>query len=161
MAHSCSRTWLAALGVAAAALTGPAAVHATSSSSQLNLNGGDILEADAFHCTAYFKHCSWQTSAKLLGNHPTVASWIQNSSEIQAHGIVPKISLGKSINVEITFKSRTLIKTRWRNTHSWISWSKGKVSPSFSTAYVSTRATASAYHRLFGKPKVSAYAGAV
>jgi hypothetical protein len=162
MAHSHSGKWLAALGVVAAAtLTGPAAVHATNASTQLQLNGGDTLEADAFHCTSYWKHCNWQTSAKLLGTHPKLASWIQNNAEIKAHGIFPKITLGKSTNIEITFKSTTLIKTRWRNTHSWISWSKGKVSPSFSTAYITTKSTASAYHRIFGKPRVAADAGAV
>ena len=62
----------------------------------------------------------------------------------------------------MTSKSKTLIKTRWRNTKSWISWSKGKVSPSFSTAYVSTTSKAYAYHKRFGKPgPVTAYAGAV
>jgi hypothetical protein len=163
MSHSPTRKWITAVGVAgAAALAGPAVVHATSASTQLHLNGGDTLEADAFHCTSYFRHCSWQTSAKLLGTHPHRASWIQNNAEIQAHGISPKISLGKSINIEITFKSRSLVKTRWRNTRSWISWSKGKVSPSFSTAYVSTKSKAYARSHIFGKPgPVVAYAGAV
>jgi hypothetical protein len=53
------------------------------------------------------------------------------------------------------------VKTRWRNTNSWLSWSGGTVSPSFSTAWVSTRSTASAYHRIFGGPQVQAYAGAI
>lgn len=148
-------------GLAATALALPAPVYATSASTRLRLNGGDVLEADAFHCTTYFRSCTWQTSAKLLGIHPARASWIQNSAEIQAHGIVPTITLGKSSNVQITFKSRSLVKTRWRNTNSWLSWSGGTVSPSFSTAWVSTRSTASAYHRIFGGPQVQAYAGAI
>jgi hypothetical protein len=153
---------IATLGAASLVLGAPSAGQATSASSELNLNGGNKLVSDAFHCTTYFRHCSWQTSAKLIGNSPKRATWIQNNASIEGHGVSAKITLGKSTNVEVTFKSKTLIKTRWRNTKSWISWSKGKVSPSFSTAYVSTTSKAYAYHKRFGKPgPVTAYAGAV
>jgi hypothetical protein len=135
---------------------------ATTASSELNLRGGDKLQANAFHCGVYLNSCSWSTSAKLIGTTPRRASWIQNNSEIRAHGPSAKLTLGKSTNIEITFKSRSLIKTRWRNSKTWISDSNGKVSPSKTTVYVSTRSKAYASHRTFGKPgPVVAYAGAI
>lgn len=159
-AHS-KKWFLVVLGGASLALGAPAVGHATSASSQLDLPGGDKLEADAFHCGLYWSHCSWQTSAKLIGNHPKRATWIQNNAIIQGHGPSVKISLGKSSNVEITFKSKTMIKTRWRNTKSWISWSKGKVSPSHTTLWISTESTATAYIPVTKKAgPVSATAGA-
>lgn len=139
----------------------PSTVGATSASNELRLRGGDTLKSNAWHCSTYVKHCSWRTSAKLLGYNPARARRIGVSSEIRAHGISPKITIGKSTNVEITFKSKKLLKTRWVNRRHWISWSGGKVSPSFSTAYVSTRSSASASHRIFGRPSgLVAYAGA-
>ena len=155
---------LLALSLAAAGLgaLAPVAAQATNASNELNLVGGDRLQANAFHCTTYLRQCSWETSAKLLGDNPKNASWIQNAAELKAHGPSAKITLGKSSNVEITFKSKSLVKTRWRNTKTWISSSGGKVKPSLSTAYVSTRASATAKHPKFGTPgPVTAYAGAL
>jgi hypothetical protein len=146
------------VGVLAATASG---ATATTGSSELNLRGGDKLQANAFHCGIFFSHCSWSSSAKLLGKTPDRASWIRNNAEIRAHGPSAKITLGKSSNVEIEFKSKTLIKTRWTNTKTWISDSSGKVSPSKTTTYVSTKSSAYAYHPAFGKPgPVVAYAGA-
>lgn len=139
----------------------PSAVGATSGQNELRLNGGDTLESNAWHCGTYFRHCSWQTSAKLVGSHPRRARWISVNTEVKAHGPSAKITLGKTTNVEITFKSSNLVRTRWINRKHWISWSGGKVSPSFSTTYVSTRSSASAYHSIFGRPHgLVAYAGA-
>ena len=153
---------LAAATVLCAAGAAVPSAFATKASNELNLVGGNKLQSNAFHCTTYWSACSWETSAKLLGNSPKRASWIQNAAELKAHGPSAKITLGKSSNVEITFKSKTLVKTRWRNTRTWISSSGGKVKPSKSTLYVSTRASASAYHPKFGKPgPVVAYAGAL
>ena len=150
------------LGVAlAGAALAPVTALATSGSTELDLVGGDKLQSNAWHCGIYFNACSWKTSAKLLGSTPKRASWIQNNSEVQVHGPFAKITLGKSSNIEITFKSKTLIKTRWRNTHTWISASSGKVKPSKTTIYVSVRAKAYASHKIFGKPgPVESYAGA-
>jgi hypothetical protein len=148
-----------AAGIAAAAV--PVAT-ATTGSAELNLKSGDKLQSNAFHCGTYFNSCSWSASAKLLGTTPRRASWIQNNAEIQAHGPLAKITLGKSTNIEITFKSKSLIKTRWRNTKTWISDSSGKVTPSKTTLFVSTKSKAYAYHKRFGKPgPVVAYAGAL
>jgi hypothetical protein len=148
--------------IAAAVLLTPTVVGATTGSNALDLNGGDKLVSDAFHCGTFFNHCSWQTSAKLIGSNPKRASWIQNNAIIEAHGPSAKITLGKSINVEVTFKSKTMIKTRWRNTKSWISSSKGKVSPSKTTLWIGTKSSAYASHPKFGRPgPVVAYAGAL
>ncbi|PZS21543.1 MAG: hypothetical protein DLM61_27810 [Pseudonocardiales bacterium] len=151
---------VAASVVLAVIAAAPAA--GTSAHNELRLNRGDRLQSNAWHCGVYFRSCSWQTSAKLLGYTPANARWITNYSEVKAHGISPKITIGKNTNVEITFKSSTLIKTRWTNRNAWISWSSGKVSPSFTTAYISTRESAYAYHRFFGRPgPVTSYAGAI
>lgn len=152
---------LVALAAGGAMLVVPLHAGATSASNDLRLSGGDTLVSDAWHCSTYVKSCSWRTAAKLKGNTPRRARWIQMNSEVQGHGISPKITIGKNTNVEITFRSKSLVKTRWRNRQHWISWSGGKVSPSFSTAYVSTRSSASAYHKVFGRPSgLVAYAGA-
>lgn len=148
-------------GVVMAAALLPSTVGATSARNELRLRGGDTLQSNAWHCSTYMRHCSWQTSAKLLGHNPSRARWIAVHSEVKGHGIRPKITLGRTTNVEITFRSRKLVRTRWINRRHWISWSAGRVSPSFSTAYVSTRSSASAYHRIFGRPRgLVAYAGA-
>ncbi|MGH2917170.1 MAG: hypothetical protein ACRDLS_01020 [Solirubrobacteraceae bacterium] len=142
-------------------MTIPSSAPATSASTELNLVGGDTLQANAWHCGTYVKSCSWQSSAKLLGYHPARARWIRNTAEIEAHGFRAKITLGKVINVEIIEKKRSLIKTRWTNRKHWISWSSGKVKPSWTTLFVSTRSSATAAHRIFGRPgPVTAYAGA-
>lgn len=148
------------VGVVVMAAVLPSTVGATKGDGELRLNGGDKLMSYAWHCGTYFRHCSWQTSAKLVGSHPRRARWIAVNTEVRAHGPSAKITIGKSTNVEITFKSSTLVRTRWVNRKHWISWSSGRVGPSLSTAYVSTRASASAYHRIFGRPHgVIAYAG--
>lgn len=148
-----------ATGVLALAVVPTA--HGTSSSSSLDLKGGNKLEANAWHCGTYVKSCSWKSSAKLLGTNPRRASWIQNNAVAKAHGPFAKLTIGKSTNVEITLKSKNLVKTRWRNSRAWISDSSGKVSPSFSTVYVSTESKAYANHKTFGSPgPVKAYAGA-
>ncbi|MDQ3849406.1 MAG: hypothetical protein M3296_02155 [Actinomycetota bacterium] len=142
-------------------MTAPASL-ATSASTELNLNGGDKLVSNAWHCSTYWNHCSWVTSAKLKGNTPRNAVWIQNGATIQGHGPSVSIALDpKSVNVEIVFKAKTLIRTRWRNSRTWISWSSSRVSPSKSTAWVSTQSSATAYHPRFGHPgPLVAYAGA-
>lgn len=151
---------LAIMGAVVAMLV-PASGLATSAQSELNLVGGDTLQANAWHCGTYVKACSWQSSAKLLGHNPARARWIKNVAEVRAHGIRARLTLGTSTNVEIVEKSRSLIKTRWTNRRHWISWSRGKVKPGWTTAYVSTKVTASAAHRIFGRPRgVTAYAGA-
>ena len=148
------------VGLLAAA--GASSASATTGSSELNLKGGDKLQANAFHCGVFWNHCSWSSSAKLLGNTPKRASWIRNNAEIRAHGPSASITLGKSTNVVIEFKSKTLVKTKWTNTKTWISDSSGKVSPSKTTTFVSTKSKAYAYHPAFGRPgPVVAYAGAL
>ena len=154
---------LSSIGVAAGIFASSAMpAMATTGSSELNLKSGDKLQANAFHCGLYFSHCSWSSSAKLLGTTPKRATWIRNNAEIRAHGPSASITIGKSSNVVIEFKSKTLIKTRWTNTKTWISDSSGKVSPSKTTVYVSTKSKAYAYHPAFGTPgPVVAYAGAI
>jgi hypothetical protein len=151
-----------ALVAGLAAVAAPNAA-ATSESNSLDLKGGDKLESNAFHCGVYLNSCSWSSSAKLIGSTPDRASWIQNNAEVRAHGPSAKITIaGKNSNVEITFKSSSLLKTKWRNTKTWISDSSGKVSPSKSVIYVSTKSKAYASHPAFGKPgPVVAYAGAI
>lgn len=98
------------VGLLAAA--GASSASATTGSSELNLKGGEKLQANAFHCGVFWNHCSWSSSAKLLGNTPKRASWIRNNAEIRAHGPSASITLGKSTNVVIEFKSKTLVKTK-------------------------------------------------
>lgn len=157
-----SRVMGTGIATAAALVVASPTALATTASNELNLRGGDKLQANAFHCGVYFNHCSWSSSAKLLGNTPKRASWIRNNAEIKAHGPSAKLTLGKSINVEVEFKSKALVKTKWTNTKTWISDSSGKVSPSKTTLWVSTKSKAYAYHPRFGRPgPVVAYAGAV
>ncbi len=151
----------AVVAVTLVAVLAPASGVATSAESELRLVGGNKLVAHAWHCGTYVNACSWQASAKLLGHNPSRARWIKNTAEVKAHGFRAKISIGRNTNVEITERSRSLIKTRWINRRHWISWSAGKVRPNRTTFYVSTKATASAAHRIFGRPRgVTAYAGA-
>lgn len=142
-------------------LAGATCAWGTAASTEVNLRGGDRLQANAWHCSVYLSGCSWATSSKLLGTHPRQAAWIQNTAEIQAHGPMARITLGMNSNVEITFSSSTRINTRWRNTRSWIADSHGKVNPSLTTTFVSVRSQAVAQHQIFGNPSVTAYAGAV
>ena|ERR1022692_713053 len=147
---------LASAGLAVAPMA-----QATSSSTSLRLNGGDALQVNAWHCGSYVSSCSWSTSTQLLGWSPALASSITNQSQLQAHGWGGSISLGSSWNVTITGSSHTLVSTRWTNTNAWIADSGGVVKPGWATAWVSTRAIGSAYHRTFGSPSnVQAYAGA-
>ena len=149
-------TTLLAAGIAVA----PSA-EATSSTTNLRLNGGDVLQVNAWHCGTYVSSCSWKTSTKVLGSHPLKASSVTNASQLQAHGWGGSISLGSSWNVTITGSSHSLVSTRWTNTNAWISDSGGVVKPGWATAWVSTRATGSARHPIFGSPSnVQAYAGA-
>jgi hypothetical protein len=154
-----TRTAAAALfvGIVAAVPAG-----ATNAHSELQLKGGDQLQANAYHCGTYFRNCSWTSSAKLLGTTPRRAKWIQNNAKVEGHGPSAKITIGKSSNVEVTFKSKTLFKTRWRNGNAFISDSSGKAHVSLTTLWVSTESLAYASHKSFGKPgPVRAYAGAL
>lgn len=134
--------------------------EATSASNNLNLKGGDTLQANAWHCGTFQNSCSWANSAKVLGYHPAYASSVTNESEIQAHGISASLTIGSTVNVNIVFTSDSIVRSRWTNYHAWISDSSGEAYPDWSTTYVSSKETASAYDKIFGSPHgLVAYAG--
>jgi hypothetical protein len=135
---------------------------ATSASTTLNLNGGDKLQANAWHCATYWSACSWANSAKVLGCNPCYADSVTNVSEVQVHGISLDISIGSQWQVNIVYHSTGLIRSRWTNYDDWISDSSGVANVSPLSTYVSSKETASATDGIFGSPSgVVALAGAV
>lgn len=130
------------LAVAGLAISGPA--QATSESASWKLKGGDTFQVNAWHCAAYLKSCSWKTSTKLLGNNPFNAIWIENRAELRAHGLNASLKISKRPSATLTMKSKSLGVVRWRNTRDWIADNSGKMNPSWTTVYVSTRSCGSA-----------------
>lgn len=117
---------------------------ATSDSASWNLKGGDKFQVNAWHCGTYVNSCSWKTSTKLLGAQPVNAVWIENDAELEAHGFSASIKISKEPSATLTMKSSSLGIVRWRNTRAWISDNSGQMSPSWTTAYVSTKSCGSA-----------------
>ena len=157
-------TFVAALALAVPVLLGVAAspASATSASTTINLKGGDRLQANAWHCGTYLRACSWANSAKVLGCNPCFARSVTNLSEVRVHGIVLNITISKPINVSIVYRSTGLVRSRWTNTHAWISDSSGVANVSPLSTYVSSKETASASDPKFGSPHgLVALAGAV
>jgi len=132
------RTIVLLLAVFASALTiSPA--DATNASGKWNLRGGDQLQVNAWHCGTYVSTCSWSSSTKLLGSHPWRAIWIQNKATLEAHGFRATLTISKKPGAILDQTTRSMGTVRWTNFRAWIADNSGEMSPSWTTAYVSTR----------------------
>ena len=132
----------AAAAMAAVALVPPPA-GATRASTQWRIPGGDTWEVNAWHCTTYWDVCDWTASAKLLGNTPPNAIWINNRTELEAHGVGVSIEISKEPKATLDMKSDSLGQVTWTNNNAWIADNSGTMDPSWSTVYVSTRSCGS------------------
>lgn len=97
----------------------------------------------------------------MSGTNPRKAKWIQNRTELAAHGFSVSITISKNPEATLTMKSRSLGEVRWRNTSANISDTYGQMKPGGTTTYVSTKSCGSA--QVTSAIKVSekcAYAGA-
>jgi hypothetical protein len=152
----------AATAIAAGTLALTAApAHATSASTSVGIPGGNKITINAWHCGFYTTACDWKASTKMSGTNPRKAKWIQNRTELEAHGISVSITISKNPEATLTMKSRSLGEVRWKNTNANISDTYGQMKPGGTTTYVSTKSCGSA--QVTSSIRVSekcAYAGA-
>ena len=133
-----------AVAAAATAVTLASPASATSASSDWRLAGGDTFQLNGWHCGTYVTACSWTASTKLLGYNPANARWIENKTELEAHGISASLTISKNPEATLTMVSSSLGVVRWRNYNAWISDNSGVMRPGWTTVYVSVRSCGSA-----------------
>ena len=118
---------------------------ATKASNHWNIKNGTTFTVNGWHCGTYVKSCSWTSSAQLKkGSRHYNAAWIQNRTELQAHGFRVSLKISKNPEATLTMKSKSLGEVRWKNYTSWISDNSGKMYPSWTTVYVSVKSCGSA-----------------
>ena len=162
MHKSVVRAVLAGLAAITLLLGLAGTAQATSASASWKLKNGTTFQVNGWHCGFYVKSCSWTASTKLTkGSKHYKATWIQNRTELQAHGFRASIKISKNPEATLTMKSKSLGEVRWKNYHAWISDNSGKMTPGWTTVYVSVRSCGSA--KVTSKISVSekcVYAGA-
>lgn len=138
-----TRAAVSAAVAAAAVMLVTSPAGATSASSQWRIPGGDLWEVNAWHCATYWDTCDWTASVKLLGNNPANAIWINNRTELEAHGVGVSIEISKEPKATLTMVSESLGQVTWTNNNAWIADNSGTMDPSGATVYVSTRSCGS------------------
>lgn len=142
---------LAVLAVTPVIAAGTA--QAWSDESHSSMGAGRYIQANAWHCNTFVDKCSFATSAKAFTNSnlnvAQTMSWVKNVAEITAHGGSISISISNHPGATITGTSSTKTST-WTNNKTWISDLSGKSDPSWSTTYITTCSTASAYSSSLG-----------
>ncbi|WP_066883676.1 hypothetical protein [Carbonactinospora thermoautotrophica] len=97
----------------------------------------------AWHCTMYRSACDWRSETMLVNNGGRIMDWIQNRSELEAHGPSATITISKNPEATLTMKSRSLGEVRWKRFVSNNVVTRGQMRPSWSTAWVSVRSCGS------------------
>jgi hypothetical protein len=127
--------------------------HAWSDEGHASMGAGRYIQANAWHCNTFVDKCSFATSAKAFTSSSLSTaqkmSWVKNVAEVTAHGGSLSISVSNHPGATITGTSSTK-SASWTNTNTWISDISGLSDPSWTTTYITTCSTASAYSSALG-----------